>query len=53
MALKGIKDCKEELELTFAEFAPGQGDYCESTGYGFRPGNVPKDMDAKSLIDIG
>lgn len=41
-----------KLPPEFAEFAPGQGVYCESTGHGFRPGDVPKDVDAKSLIVI-
>lgn len=39
-----------QLPPDFVEIAPGKGVYCESTGEGFRPGDIPKDVDADSLI---
>lgn len=39
-----------QLPPDYVEIAPGKGVYCESTGDGFRPGDVPKDVDTKSLI---
>ena len=50
IVLKNNANAPIKLPPEYAEFAPGQGVYCESTGHGFHPGDVPKDVDTKSLI---
>ena len=50
IVLKNKASALIQLPPEYAEFAPGQGVYCESTGHGFHPGDVPKDVDTKSLI---
>lgn len=50
IVLKNKANALIQLPPEYAEFAPGQGVYCESTGHGFHPGDVPKDVDTKSLI---
>ena len=32
--------------------APGKGEYCEATGFGFSPGDIPKHIDKDSIIVI-
>ena len=34
----------------FVEIAPGKGVYCEPTGQGFKPGDIPKGVDVNSLV---
>ena len=50
IVLKNKANAPIQLPPEYAEFAPGQGVYCESTGQGFHPGDVPKDVDTKSLV---
>lgn len=50
IVLKNKADASIKLPPEYAEFSPGQGVYCESTGHGFHPGDVPKDVDTKSLV---
>ena len=50
IVLKNKADAAIQLPPEYKEFAPGQGVYCESTGHGFHPGDVPKDVDTQSLV---
>lgn len=50
IVLKNKADAAIKLPPEYTEYAPGQGVYCESTGHGFHPGDVPKDVDTKSLV---
>ena len=50
IVLKNKADASIKLPPEYKEFAPGQGVYCESTGHGFHPGDVPEDVDTQSLI---
>lgn len=50
IVLKNKADAAINLPPEYTEYAPGQGVYCESTGHGFHPGDVPKDVDTKSLV---
>lgn len=50
IVLKNKASAAIQLPPEYIEFAPGQGVYCESTGYGFHPGDVPKDVDPKSMV---
>lgn len=50
IVLKNKANASIQLPPDYKEFAPGQGVYCESTGHGFHPGDVPKGVDTQSLI---
>lgn len=50
IVLKNNVSASIQLPPEYKEFAPGKGVYCESTGFGFKPGDVPDDVDTKSLI---
>lgn len=50
IVLKNKVNAPIPLPPEFVEISPGKGVYCESTGHGFRPGDIPKDVDTKSLI---
>ncbi|MBO7112066.1 MAG: hypothetical protein J6W18_08970 [Bacteroidaceae bacterium] len=52
IVLKNKADAPIQLPPEYVEFYPGQGVYCESTGHGFHPGDVPKDVDKDSIITI-
>lgn len=40
---------KVQLPPDYKEYAPGKGVYCEATGFGFRPGDIPKNIDKDSI----
>ena len=52
LVLKNNPRAAIQLPPEYAEFAPGRGVYCESTGEGFKPGDVPDDVNAETLIVI-
>lgn len=43
---------KVPLPPDYKEYAPGKGVYCEATGAGFHPGDVPSDVNRDSIIVI-
>lgn len=43
---------KIQLPPEFKEYAPGKGVYCEATGLGFRPGDIPTDVETNSVTVI-
>lgn len=50
IVLYNTPDAKVQLPPDYKEYAPGKGVYCESTAMGFKPGDVPKDVDKDSII---
>lgn len=52
IVLKNNPAANIQLPPEYTEYAPGMGVYCESTGYGFKPGEVPKDVDTSSIFAI-
>lgn len=52
IVLHGTPDAKVLLPPDYKEYAPGKGVYCESTGKGFKPGEVPDGIDINSIIAI-
>ena len=52
IVLHNNPSAKVQLPPEYAEYAPGKGVYCESTGTGFRPGDVPGDVKTDSIVVI-
>lgn len=52
VVLHNSPGAKVQLPPDYREYAPGKGVYCEATGLGFKPGDVPKDVDKNSIIVI-
>lgn len=52
VVLHNTPGAKVQLPPDYKEYAPGKGVYCEATGLGFKPGDVPKDVDKDSITVI-
>lgn len=52
VVLHSTPGAKVQLPPDYKEYAPGKGVYCESTGAGFHPGDVPKDIDKDTITVI-
>lgn len=42
-------NAKVQLPPDYVEYAPNKGVYCEATGFGFRPGDIPNDINMDSI----
>ena len=40
---------KVQLPPDYVEYAPNKGVYCEATGFGYKPGDIPKDINTDSI----
>ena len=49
VVLHNSPGAKVQLPPDYKEYAPGKGVYCEATGLGFKPGDVPNDVDKDSI----
>lgn len=52
VVLHDTPGAKVPLPPDYKEYAPGKGVYCESTGAGFHPGDVPSDIDKDTITVI-
>lgn len=52
VVLHSTPGAKVQLPPDYKEYAPGKGVYCEATGEGFHPGDVPKDIDKDTITVI-
>lgn len=49
IVLHNTPDAKVPLPPDYVEYAPGRGVYCEATGFGFKIGDIPNDIDVKTI----
>lgn len=49
IVLHNTSDAKVQLPPDYVEYAPSKGVYCEATGFGFKPGDIPKDINTDSI----
>ena len=49
IVLHNNPSAKVQLPPDYVEYAPNKGVYCESTGFGYKPGDIPKDVNTDSI----
>ena len=49
IVLHNTPNAKVQLPPDYVEYAQDKGVYCESTGFGFKPGDIPKDINTDSI----
>lgn len=49
IVLHNAPNAKVQLPPDYVEYAPGKGVYCEATGFGFKPGDIPKDINTDTI----
>jgi hypothetical protein len=52
VVFKNKPEAPVKLPPGFKEYAPGKGYYCELTGEGFHPGDIPQGVDPNSIIPV-
>ena len=52
VVFKNKPEAPVKLPPGFKEYAPGKGYYCELTGEGFHPGDIPPEVDPASLVRV-